>query len=167
MRVFRFYHSSSPSSPPLPSSSSPLLLRASSRSQWATPSLPVRDGSGHCRTAIFASARSQWHCRTSTASARSQWALPDLSSTRQIAVGTAGPRQIECQNISQLEGQRICPHVRQTEPECLPSRVREFLPDRMPVMMPDKVQAVMVDRMPAMLPDRTQSMCQVECQILC
>ena len=57
------------------------------------------------------------HRQTSTASARSQWA--PLCLNRQgtagprppvldVAVGTAGPRQIECQNACQLECQSFC-----------------------------------------------------------
>ena len=46
--------------------------------------------------------------RTSTASSARQCSPPDLNGQLQIAVGTVGPRQIECQNLCQIECQNIC-----------------------------------------------------------
>lgn len=90
---------------------------ASAGSQWAPPDLNCKGWiavgtAGPQPPAIDR----RGHRQTSTASARSQWA--PLCLNRQgtagprppvldVAVGTAGPRQIECLNLCQIEGQNI------------------------------------------------------------
>ena len=120
---------------------------------WTTaPQLQVPRRSGHCIPDLKPQAPDRSGHQTSTASARSQWALPNLNRQVPIAVGaagprrpapdrsgTAGPRQIEGQNLCHADGMSEC-----TE-------------DRMPAMMPDELQAATVSGMQSILQHRDRT----------